>query len=48
MWFVVLIGAGMAVAGLPILLLVYLRLAQWHVDRRVKAELKDVRLRRTF
>lgn len=47
-WMWIVVAAGIAMAGLPIIFLAYLRIAQRHVDRQVRAELGQVQLNRAF
>jgi hypothetical protein len=42
------LASGMVVAGLPLLFIIYLRVARGHVARQVKAELSGVRLKAKF
>lgn len=47
-WMGVFLAAGMALSGLPILLIIYVRIAQRYVTAQVRAELKQVRLSQRF
>jgi predicted Zn-dependent protease len=48
LWMGLVVAAGLFVAGLPILFIIYVRLAQRHVNRKVRFELSQVRLQRSF
>ena len=48
LWMILLIAAGILVAGLPVLFFFYLRLARRHVNRKAQAELEVVELRPDF
>ena len=47
-WLGFIIAAGVAARGLPMLFMIYLAIARRHVKRQVAAELKQVRLARSF
>lgn len=47
-WLGLFIGAGLAMRGVPMLFMVYLAIARAHVKRQVAAELKQVRLSKSF